>query len=429
MHASGASTFAQPLRRSFLHPVARGDALAELGDRGDFLHDFVGWIRDRHRRAGIGAFLHDARSSNEELLLRAEHRVDMLAPRDAAERADFATIDDDKNSAANGRLAADGGQRFRDLPKARYDVQAGDEDALRSGEHMDRPWPPLDRQVDDDDVVALRKSFEKGVQSLDVQFDMAQPAARRGEDMEATIVTAAEHFKQVRVEPLRGSDQFVDLQLRLDVEIVADMAGLDVEVDEADLPTGAALRPDELKRGLRRQRRVADAAGARQEGNDVGPARRGGGRRGRSPAALACDNVENLLQRRRIRHPIRAAGLRQRFVLAGGNIAADQEEEDRAAIARDNVEQPRKILAILRRRGDERDGAPSPDLAARDVANIADHGKIGNRRREPLFQRLESVRIARGVEKKNRHYLILPQDAAEDADSLTTERQLWGLAY
>ena len=129
------------------------------------------------------------------------------------------------------------------------------------------------------------------------------------------------------------------------------MARLKVEVDEADLRLFRRFAAGELNAGLDRQRGIAHAAGAGDEGYDGGSL--GLPRRARLGAAPPRDNVENLLRRSVLGNPVSVPRLHQLLVAAAGYLAADQDEENIAAIARDDVDKPCEGLCFGRWRDHE----------------------------------------------------------------------------
>ena len=153
------------------------------------------------------------------------------------------------------------------------------------------------------------------------------------------------------------------------------MAGLEVDVDEGDLAAFRRLALNELDGRLDRERRIADAAGAGQERDDEGLIRRA-----RSRGADASDDGENFLGRRAVGDPVRVAGLDQLLVAPGGDVAADDNEEQVVGSFADDVDQFGEVL-ICRRRKQDGDRTPRPSergpaelLHARRPLDIRDRG-------------------------------------------------------
>ena len=170
--------------------------------------------------------------------------------------------------------------------------------------------------------VVMGHALEQGRQGFDAEIADVQRIARRGEDVHAARMAAGEDLEQSVVESLGLVDDFLDLEFRRDVQIVADVAGLEVEVDEGNLAAFRRLAPDELDGRFDRERRIADAAGAGQERDDDRLVR--GARPGRSDAR---DDAEDFLGRAAFRDPVGVPRLDQLLVVPGGQVAADDDEE------------------------------------------------------------------------------------------------------
>src|SRR6266568_4670140 len=78
-------------------------------------------------------------------------------------------------------------------------------------------------------------------------------------------MTADEDIEELVIEPIRIVHDLLDLQPRLNIEIVADVTSLKIEIDDADSALTRSLVGLELHSRLERKRRVANAAGARAQ--------------------------------------------------------------------------------------------------------------------------------------------------------------------
>src|SRR5438046_521265 len=111
----------------------------------------------------------------------------------------------------------------------------------------------------------------------------------------------------------------MNLHARLDIEIVADVAVLKIEIEQANTTPARAFAGLELNPDLDRKRDVADATGARDECNHDGFGR--GWRVKRlaqgSTLADARQNVRDLVGCAVGRRPVGTAGLHQALVVAG----------------------------------------------------------------------------------------------------------------
>ena len=72
-------------------------------------------------------------------------------------------------------------------------------------------------------------------------------------------MAADESAQQLVVQAPRRSDDLVELKLGRDVEVVAHVAGLEIEIHERDLGAGCRLVPDKMDRGFDRERGIADS--------------------------------------------------------------------------------------------------------------------------------------------------------------------------
>ena len=85
---------------------------------------------------------------------------------------------------------------------------------------------------------------EQDRQGFDAEIADMQRLARRCEDIEAARVAAGENLEQPVVESLRRLDDFLDPEFRRNVQMVANVAGLEVDVDEGDLAAFRRLAPE-----------------------------------------------------------------------------------------------------------------------------------------------------------------------------------------
>src|SRR5271169_2912331 len=98
-----------------------------------------------------------------------------------------------------------------------------------------------ERQIDDDRRISLRHAIEQGGQSLDAEIAGVKPAAACRQDVQSARVMADEGAEQMVVETLWSGDDFFKLKLGCDVEVVAHMARLEIEIDKRDLGAFARL--------------------------------------------------------------------------------------------------------------------------------------------------------------------------------------------
>src|SRR5271156_2877994 len=119
-------------------------------------------------------------------------------------------------------------------------------------------------------------------------------------------MAANESAQQLVVQTPWRSDNLVELKLGRDIEIVADVAGLEIEIDERDLGVLRRFVPDEMDGGFDRQRRIADSARA---GNKRDNHRRFDRVSVPRRRADAPNNLENFLRESGLGDPVGVAGL------------------------------------------------------------------------------------------------------------------------
>ena len=189
----------------------------------------------------------------------------MIASGHAAEEAGLATIDDGSDLSVDPAFGPNGAHGFRCLSQTGDGVDAGHQNSLRCGQERNRPDVGRDRQIDDDICIVMGHAFEQRRQDFDARIADVQAIARRREDVHAARMGAGEGLEELVVESTGLVDDFPNLEFRRDVQIVADVAGLEVEVDDGNFAVLRRLAPDKLDGRFDRQRRIADAPGAGQE--------------------------------------------------------------------------------------------------------------------------------------------------------------------
>src|SRR5262249_8732579 len=154
-----------------------------------------------------------------------------------------------------------------------------------------------------------------------------------------------EDFEQLGIEALRARCDLLDLKPRFNVETVAEVTGLEVEIDCADLALLGGFSCFELDTNFAHECGVADAACAwnKTNGNRLATIARSYRSFGRhSPASK---NFHDLLRSLRRGYPIGTAGPHQAFVIACRNVLADEDEKHLFTVLRCNAEQTIEIRA------------------------------------------------------------------------------------
>src|SRR5271170_3070439 len=103
----------------------------------------------------------------------------------------------------------------------------------------------------------MRHAVEQRGQGLDVEITGVKSAAARGKNIQPARMAANEGAQQLVVQTPWRSDDLVELKLGRDVEVVADVAGLEIEIHERDLCVRRRLVPDKMDGGFDRERRIA----------------------------------------------------------------------------------------------------------------------------------------------------------------------------
>ena len=226
-----------------------------------------------------------------------------------------------------------------------------------------------ERQINDDRGITLRHPIEQCGQSLDAEIAGVEPAAACRQHVQSARMMADEGVEQMVVETVRSGDDLLELKFWRNVEIVAHMARLEIEIDKRDPGAFGRLVFHELHGGFDGEGGIAHASRARRERNH-------GRRFARGVISGRCadpsDNVENFVRQPGLGDPIGVSGLNELFIVAGGNVAADNDEKQVPRIAPDVVDQIVDVCA-LRRRRDQDDDRPfrAIDRLRVDVFNVA----------------------------------------------------------
>src|SRR5215831_14264325 len=134
-----------------------------------------------------------------------------------------------------------------------------------------------------------------------------------------------EDLEKLGIEALGVRCNLLDLKPRFNVKIVAEVAGLEIEVDRADLTLLGGFPCFELGANFGHECGVAYASGAWNKSNgnrltSIGRSYRSFGRH-----STASENFHDLLRSFRRGYPIGTAGPDQAFVIACRNVLADED--------------------------------------------------------------------------------------------------------
>src|SRR5437867_5842696 len=166
--------------------------------------------------------------------------------------------------------------------------------------------------------------------------------------MQSGPMTADEDLEKLVIEPLGAVQDLLDLQARLDIEIVADVTSLKIKVDDANPALARGLVSLELDGRLEHKRRVPDAAGARNERNSNGfGANRVACVFYISSSAVAREDVDDCPWISVDRDPVGISTTQERLIVARRKLVTDQHEEHAAAMARPSIGNFGEITHVL----------------------------------------------------------------------------------
>src|SRR5262245_58030061 len=140
-------------------------------------------------------------------------------------------------------------------------------------------------------------------------------------------MTADKKIEQLCVEPVGVLDDVMHLEPWLDVEIIANVTALQIEIEQANSLAAGLLVERHLHNGFNCKRGVADPTAAWHEGDNLRPNRLIAAGLARRPAGTR-NNIQNFLWNALHRYPVGASGADQSLVIAGRNFLADENRED-----------------------------------------------------------------------------------------------------
>src|SRR5690348_3083289 len=209
--------------------------------------------------------------ANIENVLAREHAFNVPPPFDTAEKMASDAVHDDGNLGAR-RLRLEHFVQCRShLPEAGHGVDPRQHDGIGILEDWTGPGIPGDREVEHHQAVFRQDHFQQRVEGVRTDVTRVELVAWRGEYIKSGAMMADEEVEKLLVQALGPVDNIVKLQPRVDIEIVADMAGLEIEVDIADLSRPAGLGELDAQSDIERDGGVTDAAQGWQKGNDGWP--------------------------------------------------------------------------------------------------------------------------------------------------------------
>src|SRR5262249_14238473 len=233
--------------------------------------------------------------------------VYMSPARDPSDQTGLASIKDDNDLGRNALYTFDFLKSLGNLTQPRNIIQPGDDGQIADREDLVRPIKPCRRHIDDHEIVFLRNETKESIKRSHVQPNRNSSVSRHCEYVDtARRVTADKKTEQLRIEAGGIVDDLLEVEPWLDVEIIEDMTGMQIEIQQATPPTARLLVALNLHGGFDRKRGIADPAAARHEchdcrsnpfipaGTDLFPAR-------------ARNDVQDLLRSAFYRYPVGAS--------------------------------------------------------------------------------------------------------------------------
>src|SRR5262249_53260939 len=148
--------------------------------------------------------------------------------------------------------------------------------------------------------------------------------------VKAAGMMAQEKFQKLSIQPARVGRKVVDLQPRLEVEVIADVAVLKIEVDQANRSLPRAFVAFQLRSDLDTQSRIPHATPARHECRYCSlAAPRSRRRAGAHPAP---EHIGDFLGGIAGGDPISRAGLQKTLVVGRRDLVADENDETELVI-------------------------------------------------------------------------------------------------
>ena len=164
-------------------------------------------------------------------------------------------------------------QRFRDQPETGNIVETGYNGQIAYPNDLLCPVRPARRQVDNHKIIPLRDQSKEGIKRLDVQVEDAFLLRGRRKHVKTAVGMATyKQIEQLRIEPIGVVHDLTDLQARFDIQIVADVAGLDIKIQKTDPFVPRLFATSDLHGRLNCQRGISDAAATGHKHRDGGPA-------------------------------------------------------------------------------------------------------------------------------------------------------------
>ena len=110
------------------------------------------------------------------------------------------------------------------------------------------------RHVGDDEGIAVGHALQYRGQGVEPKIADMQWTARSSENLQSARMLAGEDPQQLVVKALRRGNDFVDLELWRNIQIIAHMACLEIEVDKRDLAVLRQGAVNQVNGGLNGER-------------------------------------------------------------------------------------------------------------------------------------------------------------------------------
>src|ERR1700730_12712987 len=140
-----------------------------------------------------------------------------------------------------------------------------------------------------------------------------------------------EDLEKLTIEAFGIGRYFLDVKTRLDVEIVADVTVLEVQIDQADPTICRRFSCSQLHRHFNGQGTISDATRTWNKQNQDRP--RPLADRAIRPCGWPDNDIENFLRGGICGNPIGSARTHQALIIAAGDFVAHQDKKDSSTIS------------------------------------------------------------------------------------------------
>ena len=196
----------------------------------------------------------------------------------AGEQALLEAVDDHLRRRPFVQPLADGADKLAGVLQSRHRHFADDEQPVGAEQHAVGPGKPGARHVDDDIVEMRGDEIEQLGHDIRIERAHFGRTVRRRDHGKAGGVIRDHDIEQLLIEAVGTRLDFVEIEPRLEIEIIGAGAVLEIEIHEARRRAAARPVREQQQRGLDRERGDAGAAHGGKERVDFRLGRVGRGR-------------------------------------------------------------------------------------------------------------------------------------------------------